>query len=154
MSPGLKFNRHQRLAYDNPTIEGQYATHLPDGWFIHNETVDDQAVTVGVTVDVSVDNYESHGTDAVWMTSVSVWPTSAAEMLSNPEGLPIEVAKWTEHHKEIAAKAHGGNVEGIGVRGEPDAPQPQGLVWPGTYSLHLRVPLSEEEREGLAVEPR
>ena len=75
----IKLNRYQRLAYDNPTIEGQHATHMPDGWLVHNETIDEQAVTVGITVDVAAENRAHYGTDAVWMISVSIWPTSMAE---------------------------------------------------------------------------
>lgn len=150
----IKLNRYQRLAYDNPTIEGQHATHMPDGWLVHNETIDEQAVTVGITVDVAAENRAHYDTDAVWMISVSIWPTSMAERLSNPAEVPIEVSKWTERHKEIAARAHGANVEGISVRGEPDDRETKGHVWPGRYSLHLRVPLNEEERRELPVEPR
>lgn len=151
----IKLNRYQRLAFENPIIEGQPPLYMPEGWSVHGETIDEQAVTVAITVDVDADNRAEHDTDAVWWVSVSVWPTSVAEKLSNPDGVPIEVSKWTEKHKEIAAKAQARNVEGISVSGgEPIDPQPEATVLEGTYALHLRLPLNDEEREALPVEPK
>ena len=151
----IKLNRYQRLAFENPIIEGQPPLNMPEGWSVHGETIDDQAVTVGLTVDVDTDNRAEHDTDAVWQVSVSVWPTSVAEKLSEPDGVPIELSKWTVRHKEIAAKAQARNVEGISVSGgEPIDPQPEGTVLEGTYALHLRLPLNDEEREGLPVESK
>lgn len=151
----INLNRYQRLAFENPIIDEQPPTHMPEGWSVHDETIDEQAVTVGITVDVDADNRDEHDTDAVWQVSVSMWPTSVAEKLSNPDGVPIQLSKWSARHKEIAAKAQARNVEGISVSdGEPIDPQPEGTVLEGTYALHLRLPLNEEEREGLPVEPR
>ena len=151
----ISLNRYQRLAFENPIIEGQPPLNMPEGWSVHGETIDDQAVTVAITVDVDSDNRVEHHTDAVWQVSVSVWPTSVAEQLSNPDGIPIEVLKWTEAHKQIAAKAQARNLEGISVSGgEPIDPQPEATVLEGTYALHLRLALNVEEREGLRVESK
>lgn len=148
----INLNKHQRLAYENPFIEGQGPPHLPEGWFTHDEMVEGQAVRIGITVSVAAENRPKYGTDAVWEVSVSVWPTSMAERLSHPEDMPIQVDKWTETHKEIAAKTYGKNVAGISVSSEPESAQKEGVVGSGTYALHLLVPLNEEEREGLPVE--
>lgn len=150
----ISLGRYQRLAYENPFIEGQGPTHMPEMWFLHDEILDEQAIRVGITVSVSGENRHHHETDAVWEVSVSIWPTSMAERLSYPEDFPIEVSKWTEAHKQIAGKAHGKNIEGVGIRPDAENPHQQALVWPGTYALHLHLGLNEEERAGLGVEPR
>lgn len=150
----MNLNRYQRLAYENPFIEGQGPTHMPDLWFLHDEIVDQQAAKIGITVSVAAENRAHHDTDAVWEVSVSLWPTSMSERLSYPLDMPIELSKWTEAHKQIAAKVHATNVEGIGARPDTDNPHTQGTVWSGEYALHLRLPLNEEEREGLSVELR
>lgn len=150
----MNLNRYQRLAYENPCIDGQPPLHMPEGWILHGEEIDGQSVTVGVTVSVSAEHHVNHGSDAIWEISVSIWPTSVAEKLSHPQDFPMEVPRWTDHHKEIALKAHEKNVRGISIRDESPDPDLQGTVGEGRYAMHLHVPLNEEERAGLEIDRR
>lgn len=147
----ISLSRYQRLAYNNPIIEEQPPTHMPDGWMLHRETIDGQTVMVAITVSVAAENRESHGTDAIWDISVSIWPSTVAERLSTPQGMPIEVSNWTDHHSQVAGKAYEANTQGIGRRDDPESP---GVAGQGTHTAHLRLPMSEEERAGLDVEPK
>ena len=147
----MNLNRYQRLAYTNPIIEEQPPTHMPDGWMLHRETIDEQNVMVAITVSVAAENRARHGTDAIWDISVSIWPSTVAERVSTPQGMPIEVSKWAEHHGEVAGKAYEANTQGIGRRDDPESP---GVAGQGSYTAHLRLPMSEEERAGLEVAPK
>lgn len=147
----ISLNRYQRLAYDNPIVEEQPPTHMPEGWMLHQETIDGQTVMVAITVSVAAENRSSVGTDAVWEVSVSIWPSTVAEQLSTPQGRPIEVSKWTNHHSTVAGKAYEANTRGIGRRDDEEA---QGVAGQATYTAHLRLPLTEEERAELPVQPK
>lgn len=147
----LNLNRSQRIAYENPVIEGQPPLHLPENWALHREEVDGQAVTVVIMVSVASEHRRAYGTDAIWEISVSLWPTSVAEKLPHPEGSPIKVSKWTDRHREIAGKVYQANTRGLGDRGGAPA---QAAAADGTYSTHLHLPMTEEERAGLPVEEK
>ena len=147
----ISLNRYQRLAYDNPIIEEQPPTHMPEGWMLHKETIDGQTVMVAITVSVAAENRSKLGADAIWDVSVSIWPSTVAEKVSTPQGRPIEVSKWTDHHSQIAGKAYEGNTQGIGLRDDPEHP---GVAGQSTYTAHLRLPMNEEERAGLGVDPK
>lgn len=145
----IKLNRYQRLAFENPFIDGMPPLDMHSGWMLHAEIAGEQSVTVGVTVDVDGDYRLGYGTDALWQISVRVWPTSLKEKLSFPEQRPIEVARWQDHHREAAFRAHESNARGIGHReAEFDIRE---AVFSETYASHLWLALTEEERDGLPV---
>lgn len=142
-------NEHQRRAHEHPVYEGAALPQEP-GWFDHYEHHNGVPVGVGVTVNVGPEVERRFGQDAVWHVSVSCYP-------EDPDAeSPLALGDWSGEHRAAALAAQIQNATGVGRRmGETpgrDVPESvSGGMVEGEYALHLYVPLTADEREGLEL---